>query len=60
MATPKDALQDDYYAQVKTSTTSDDGAKKPLKLKLKAVVKKSTESEESSIPADNNTPQVPE
>lgn len=47
MAPQKDALQDDYYAQVKTTQSSDDGTKKPLKLKLKAVVKKTTESEEA-------------
>lgn len=49
MATPKDALQDDYYAQVKTAQSSDDATKKPLKLKLKAVVKKSTEAEDVSL-----------
>jgi hypothetical protein len=50
MAIPKDALQDDYYAQVKTTQSSDDATKKPLKLKLKAVVKKPTETEEVSSP----------
>ncbi len=48
MAPKTDTLQDDYYAQVKTTQSSDDSTKKPLKLKLKAVVKKSTESEEAT------------
>ncbi len=40
------ANQDDYYAQVKATGTSGTDDKKPLKLKLKVVVKKPTESEE--------------
>lgn len=39
------ANQDDYYAQVKAAGTSGTDDKKPLKLKLKAVVKKSTEED---------------
>lgn len=46
MAPKKDDHQDDYYAQVKTVQNTDDGTKKPIKLKLKVVAKKSTESEE--------------
>lgn len=60
MASQTDTYQDDYYAQVKTTATSDDGAKKPLKLKLKAVVKKPTESEaEVSPTVDIATPTPP-
>jgi hypothetical protein len=59
MAPQTDTYQDDYYAQVKTAATSDDGAKKPLKLKLKAVVKKPTESEAGVSPIlDIPTPTV--
>lgn len=47
MAPQTDALQDDYYAQVKAEQSSSEGAKKPIKLKLKAVVKKPTPTEES-------------
>ena len=47
MAPHTDTLQDDYYAQVKTEQTSDTSVKKPIKLKLKAVVKKPTTTEES-------------
>ncbi len=54
MAIPKDVPQDDYYAQVKTAQSSDDGTKKPLKLKLKAVVKKPTDSDDI-IPLANQT-----
>lgn len=39
------ANQDDYYAQVQAKNTSGSDDKKPLKLKLKAVVKKPTEEE---------------
>ena len=60
MAIPKDALQDDYYAQVKTTQSSDDAAKKPLKLKLKAVVKKPTEAEEVSPIIEQHAPQTPQ
>ena len=52
MAPQTDTYQDDYYAQVKTTAASDDGAKKPLKFKLKAVVKKPTESEAEVSPAE--------
>ncbi len=38
--------QDDYYAQVQQSAGASKDDKKPLKLKLKAVIKKPTESEE--------------
>ena len=58
MAPQTDTYQDDYYAQVKTTATSDDGAKKPLKLKLKAVVKKPTESETEASPIENIAPQT--
>ena len=47
MAPKKDDHQDDYYAQVKTVQNTDDGTKKPLKLKLKVVAKKPTESEDA-------------
>lgn len=60
MASQNDTYQDDYYAQVKISATSDDSAKKPLKLKLKAVVKKPTESETEVAPIENITPETPE
>lgn len=39
------ANQDDYYAQVKAAGASGTDDKKPLKLKLKAVVKKPIEEE---------------
>lgn len=60
MAIPKDALQDDYYAQVKTAQSSDDAAKKPLKLKLKVVTKKPTESEEVSPVIEQPAPHAPQ
>lgn len=60
MAPQTDTYQDDYYAQVKTTATSDDSAKKPLKLKLKAVVKKPTESEAEVSPVENIAPQASE
>jgi hypothetical protein len=47
MPIQKDDHQDDYYAHVAKSSTRDDGSKKPLKLKLKAVIKKPDESSES-------------
>ena len=37
--------QDDYYAQVQAKNASGSDDKKPLKLKLKAVVKKPTEED---------------
>ncbi len=40
------ANQDDYYSQVKATGTSGTDDKKPLKLKLKVVIKKPKESEE--------------
>ncbi len=43
------ANQDDYYAQVKATGTSGTDDKKPLKLKLKAVVKKPTEEEAPKV-----------
>jgi hypothetical protein len=58
MASQTDTYQDDYYAQVKTAAASDDGAKKPLKLKLKAVVKKPTESDAEVSPIENIAPQT--
>ncbi len=42
--------QDDYYAQVNSATHSWNDDKKPLKLKLKAVVKKSIEEASEVIP----------
>ena len=59
MAPQTDTYQDDYYAQVKTTAASDDGAKKPLKLKLKAVVKKPTESEIEVSPTVDIAPTPP-
>ena len=59
------ANQDDYYAQVKSSGASGNDDKKPLKLKLKAVVKKPTEEEmpkpeEQDIsPGDEALPERP-
>lgn len=44
MAPSKDSYQDDYYAQVKATQSADDSGKKPLKLKLKVVAKKPTDS----------------
>lgn len=51
MAPSKDTYQDDYYSQVKATQSSDDTEKKPLKLKLKVVSKKSAENEEESVEA---------
>ncbi len=51
MAPHKDAHQDDYYAKVEKSSTEEQDAKKPLKLKIKPVIKKSVDT---SI----NTPQT--
>lgn len=45
MPIKKDDHQDDYYAQVTQSSHTDDGEKKPVKLKLKVVAKKATEDE---------------
>ena len=59
MAPQKDTVQDDYYAQVKTAQSSDDGAKKPLKLKLKAVVKKPAETEEVAPVGESKAPETP-
>lgn len=59
MAPQTDTFQDDYYAQVKAAQTSDDGTKKPLKLKLKAVVKKPTDSEEAAPVLQQTTPEAP-
>ncbi len=42
--------QDDYYAQVQNSAQSGNDDKKPLKLKLKAVVKKSSEEVSDTPP----------
>jgi len=56
MAPQKDTFQDDYYAQVKTTQSSDDSAKKPVKLKLKAVVKKPTEDIEAPLVVEQKTP----
>ncbi len=41
--------QDDYYAQVQSKDTTGSDDKKPLKLKLKAVVKKPLEEEKEEI-----------
>jgi translation initiation factor IF-2 len=43
MPIKKDDHQDDYYANIPASTQSDDGSKKPIKLKLKVVAKKATD-----------------
>jgi hypothetical protein len=40
MAPHKDAHQDDYYANVGTSNVQSEDTKKPLKLKLKTIIKK--------------------
>ncbi len=53
----KDDIQDDYYAKVTQSQAADDGSKKPVKLKLKVVAKKS--SEEVSDAEDSGTQTVP-
>lgn len=53
MTVQKGAPQDDYYAQVSAPQKSDTDDKKPVKLKLKAVVKKSTDEE--VIEADIST-----
>lgn len=45
MTVQKGAPQDDYYAQVSAQKKSDTDDKKPVKLKLKAVVKKSSDEE---------------
>ena len=60
MAPQTDTYQDDYYAQVKTAATSDDSAKKPLKLKLKAVVKKPTDSETEPSQEGSTQETIPE
>ena len=44
MAPHKDAHQDDYYAKVEKSSTEEQDAKKPLKLKIKPVIKKPTDA----------------
>lgn len=56
MAPQKDTVQDDYYTQVKVTQSSDDSAKKPLKLKLKAVIKKPTEAEEVAPAGEEKAP----
>lgn len=53
MPIKKDDHQDDYYSHVTASQNTSESDKKPLKLKLKAVIKKpSDESKEASIPAE--------
>ena len=52
MPIKKDVTLDDYYAQVTSSPSKDDSKKSPLKIKLKAVVKKATD--ETPVPV--NTP----
>lgn len=42
--------QDDYYAKVQDTTQSSGDDKKPLKLKLKAVIKKPSEDIQGSLP----------
>ena len=49
MAPHKDAHQDDYYAKVEKSSTEEQDAKKPLKLKIKPVIKKSVD-DSSNVP----------
>lgn len=51
--------QDDYYAQVNSATQSWNDDKKPLKLKLKAVVKKSSEEMPEAIPEAVVPPEKP-
>ena len=46
--------QDDYYAQVQQDAGASKDDKKPLKLKLKAVIKKPTEPEE--VPREDISP----
>lgn len=58
MAPHTDTPQDDYYAQVKTEQTSDTSVKKPIKLKLKAVVKKPAPAEETVSPV-TSAPEIP-
>lgn len=58
------ANQDDYYAQVKAAGTTGTDDKKPLKLKLKAVVKKPTleevpKKEEDISPREEVAPEKP-
>ena len=54
MTVQKGAPQDDYYAQVSAQKKSDTDDKKPVKIKLKAVVKKSPEEEISEIPPSDS------
>ncbi len=42
--------QDDYYAQVQNTSQSGSDDKKPIKLKLKVVVKKPEEKEDENSP----------
>lgn len=58
MTIAKGASQDDYYAQAQATEKADTTDKKPLKLKLKAVIKKPVEAEISVSPIQE-TP-VPE
>ncbi len=53
MPIKKDVTLDDYYAQVTSSPSKDDSKKSPVKIKLKAVVKKATD--ETLVPV--NTPE---
>lgn len=57
MTLPKGASQDDYYAQAQATEKADTTDKKPLKLKLKAVIKKST-TEEAPKPAVASLPEI--
>ena len=54
MAPHKDAHQDDYYAKVEKSSTEEQDAKKPLKLKIKPVIKKPIETSSDSSPSKND------
>lgn len=49
MPVKKDDLQDDYYSHIQKADAGADATKKPVKLKLKGVVKKPLETEEEHV-----------
>jgi hypothetical protein len=58
MPIKKDVTLDDYYAQVTSSPSKDDSKKSPVKIKLKAVVKKTTD--ETPVPVNASEEHISE
>lgn len=56
---PTSTPQDDYYSQMPSSQKSGADDKKPVKLKLKAVVKKPHEDEEKESPHEVSIVDIP-